>query len=203
MEADTMLTFISGFLLSLALVIPIGVQNLFVLNQGLTVGFPRVLIAVVGAGVCNTLLIILGAVGVLSIITTLPVLRVALILIGIIFLIVMGIISLRASVKHIKVKHLTRPVEVLAQSAGVSLLNPHAILDIVGILGGAIASQPKGERLTFIAGTVVAEWAWFFILGTTTSILQTKLTPKTRLWIQRLSGLIMLLFAAILAKELL
>lgn len=198
-----MLSFISGFLLSLALILPIGVQNLFILNQGLTVGFPRVLIAVVGAGVCNTLLIILGAVGVLSIVTTLPVLRVALILIGVIFLIVIGIISLRSSVKHIKVKHLTRPVQVLAQSAGVSLLNPHAILDIIGVLGGAIASQPKGERITFITGTIAAEWAWFFILGTTASTLQTKITPKTRLWIQRISGLIMLIFAAILAKELL
>src|SRR3712207_5624797 len=60
---QTATPFLLGLILGLALIIPIGVQSLFVLNQGLLAGFPRALVGVVAVCFCDTFLIVLGAAG--------------------------------------------------------------------------------------------------------------------------------------------
>ncbi len=89
-----MATYLAGLLLGLAMILPIGMQNLFVLNQGLLNGFPRVLFAIVGTSFSDTLLILLGAAGASALLATLPGLRAALIVVGVAFLTVLGILSL-------------------------------------------------------------------------------------------------------------
>jgi L-lysine exporter family protein LysE/ArgO len=44
----------------------------------------------------------------------------------------------------------------VAKGVGVSLFNPHAVLDTIGIIGGVIAAQAAEEQLSFAAGTVSA-----------------------------------------------
>jgi L-lysine exporter family protein LysE/ArgO len=84
----------------------------------------------------------------------------------------------------------------------VSLLNPHAILDTVGVLGAAIAAQPENARLFFGAGVVTASWLWFLVLAGAAALLRQALTPARRVWFDRFSGLIMLGFAGLLVSEL-
>ena len=68
-------TYLAGLALGLALIVPIGAQNVFVVGQGLAVGWPRAGWAVVAAGCCDTLLILAGAAGVAGLLTGFPVLR--------------------------------------------------------------------------------------------------------------------------------
>ncbi len=91
---------------------------------------------------------------------------------------------------------------ILLQAVGVSLLNPHAVLDTVGVIGGAIAAQAAGERMFFALGAITASWVWFLGLGIGASVFEARLTRSVRLWIQRASGVLMLVFAARLALEL-
>ena len=56
-----MTPFLLGLLLGLALIVPIGVQSLFVLNQGLLVGFPSAFIGVSTMCPCDSFLVVLGA----------------------------------------------------------------------------------------------------------------------------------------------
>lgn len=51
-------TYLAGLALGLALIVPIGAQNVFVVGQGLAVGWPRAGWAVIAAGCCDTLLIL-------------------------------------------------------------------------------------------------------------------------------------------------
>ena len=95
-----------------------------------------------------------------------------------------------------------RPAAMVAQAAGVSLLNPHAILETVGILGAAIAAQAAESRVEFAAGVISASWVWFLMVGLGASVVQRWLTSSVRLWIQRGSGVLMLALAGILAFEL-
>jgi L-lysine exporter family protein LysE/ArgO len=193
----------SGLLLGLALIMPIGPQNLFVLNQGLRVGFPRALAAVLATGACDTFLIVLGAVGAAKLLAAAPGLREALILLGVTFLVVLGLSALlRHSEGAEDYQASARLTSVGIQAAGVSLLNPHAVLDTVGVIGGAVAAQAAQHRLTFALGAVSASYLWFFLLAIFASALKSRLTIKVRLWIQRGSGLLMLIFAGILASEL-
>ena len=196
-----MSSFVFGLLFGMATAFPVGVQSFVVLNQGLVVGYPRVLFGIVTASCCDTLLIILGAAGVSAILQA-PGSREALIFVGVVFLLVMGVLALRASSDDEEVKSLIRPTAMVAQTAGVSLLNPHAILETVGVLGAAIAAQAAANRMEFAAGVISASWVWFLMIGLGASVLQRWLTSPVRLWIQRGSGVLMLGLAGVLALEL-
>jgi L-lysine exporter family protein LysE/ArgO len=193
--------FVFGLLFGMATAFPVGVQSFVVLNQGLVAGYPRVFFGIVTASCCDTLLIVLGAAGVSAILHA-PGSREALILVGVAFLLVMGVLALRAPSDEEEVKSLLRPTAMVAQTIGVSLLNPHAILETVGVLGAAIAAQATENRLEFAAGVISASWVWFLMIGLGASVLQRWLTSPVRLWIQRGSGALMLALAGYLALEL-
>lgn len=190
-------SYFSGLVLGLALITPIGAQNLFVLEQGLRRRLRGALPAVAAAGACDTLLILLGAGGASALIAHSPRLEQVLIGIGVAFLVVLGLRSLRARPEP----EFRAPARgVVAGTVAVSLLNPHAVLDTVGVIGGAIAAQD--ERLPFAAGAVSASWLWFLLLAAAGGLLHARLTPGGRVWIARASGVLMLVLAALLARSL-
>ena len=197
-----MTSFLFGLFLGLALILPIGVQSLFVLNQGLLIGFPRAFIGVSTVCLCDTfLIVVLGAVGGAAFLSVLGY-REILAAVGSVFLFVLGSLALRARSQPVEARRLAPITTTVAQAVGVSMLNPHAILDTVGVLGAAIAAQAAQERVVFAAGAVAASWAWYLILSMGASTLQTRLTLQARLWIQRGSGIVMLVFACVLALKL-
>ena len=198
---QTATPFLLGLILGLALIIPIGVQSLFVLNQGLAAGFPRAFVGVAAVCFCDTFLIVLGASGASALLALLG-FRELLIAVGSIYLLIMGVMTLRARPRRAEGEHLTRIGATVVQAVGVSVLNPHAILDTVGVLGAAIAAQAAEGRVTFVAGAVGASWVWYSVIGVGASVLQRRITPRVRLWIQRASGAIMLLLAGVLVSGL-
>jgi L-lysine exporter family protein LysE/ArgO len=177
------------------------VQSLFVLNQGLVAGFPRAFVGVAAVCFCDTFLIVLGAAGASALLALLGY-QELLIAVGSIYLLVMGVLTLRARPQHSEGEHLTRIGATVVQAVGVSVLNPHAILDTVGVLGAAIAAQAAEGRVTFVAGAVGASWVWYSVIGVSASVLQKRITPRVRLWIQRTSGAIMLVLAGVLVSGL-
>lgn len=194
--------FLTGLALGLALIVPIGAQNVFVFGQGVSLGMPRALWAVVGAAVCDTILIVLGAAGTSALLDSVPGLRPAMLVAGALFLTYLGVKSLRAKPTDLddEAGVWTRG-QVLRRTAAVSLLNPHAILDTVGVLGAAITAQAVGTRLPFAIGAVAASWAWFLLLASAAHALRRFMTKERRVWFDRVSGLILLVFAVWLAVE--
>ena len=193
--------FLFGLLFGLATAFPIGVQSFVVMNQGLRVGYPKVLVGIATASLCDSLLIVLGAAGASALLVATGNERL-LISIGVLFFVV-GVTTLRSSLEEeTEVKSRSYTGAMIAQTVGVSLLNPHAVFETVGLLGGAIAIQAAGDRLGFAAGAISASWVWFFAIGFGASALRAWLTPPVRLWTQRGSGALMLVFAAFLALQL-
>lgn len=193
----------AGVLLGLALIVPLGQQNVFVISQGVTVGLPRALLAVTGAAGCDSILILLGAGGASALLDRVPGLRPALLAAGSLLLVYLGVRSLRTGVVVDRLSEtVIRPRQVFARTAAVSLLNPHAILDTVGVLGTAIAAQPAEARVFFGAGTVLASWVWFLFLVAAAALLRRALTPSRRVWFDRFSGVVLLGFAVFLGYEL-
>lgn len=196
-----MSAFVLGLLFGMATGFPIGVQTFVMMNQGLAAGYPRVLYGIVTASCCDNLLILLGASGA-SVALAAPGSREILICVGAAFLIVMGLLALRSTPEDAEVQGFVRPVAMVAQAAGVSLLNPHAIFVTVGVLGAAIAAQNAGNRTEFAAGVISSSWVWFLMVGLGAAILQRWLTGTARLWIGRVSGVTMLALAGLLGLEL-
>lgn len=194
--------FFTGLALGLALIVPIGAQNVFVFGQGVSLGMPRALWAVLGAGLCDTLLIVLGATGASALLDSVPGLRPAMLIGGAAFLTYLGIKSLRAKPAELADETGTwTPAQTLRRTAAVSLLNPHAILDTVGVLGAAIAAQSAATRTTFAIGTLSASWLWFLLLAGAAAGMRRVLTKERRVWFDRFSGVVLLIFAAWLAYE--
>ncbi|MPZ26287.1 MAG: hypothetical protein GEV12_07485 [Micromonosporaceae bacterium] len=192
----------AGVLLGLALIVPLGQQNVFVVTQGVAVGLPRALLAVVGAASCDTLLILLGAGGASAILHQISGLRPTLLAAGAVLLVYLGVRSLRATGGDgFDAEPVIGRRQVLGRTVAVSLLNPHAILDTVGVLGAAIVAQPAGSRVPFAAGVVVASWLWFLFLASAAALLRTGLTPSRRVWFDRFSGAVLLGFAGFLGYQ--
>lgn len=197
-----MAAYLSGLMLGLAIIIPIGASSLFVINQGVQTGFPRALVGVLTVCLCDSFLIVLGAAGASALLVALGYQEI-LIALGSVFLAVLGLTTLSTRQQHGKPKAYSRGiVAVVAQAVGVSLLNPHAILDTIGVIGTVIATRAVDERVLFGVGTLSATWIWFFTLCIGAASVRALLTESVRLWILRGSGLLMLLFAAILISEL-
>ena len=198
-----MIIFVFGLLFGLATAFPVGLQSFVVMNQGLRFGYPRVLTGIITASLCDTLLIVLGAAGASALLADADE-RVPVILVGITFLAVFGVLAFRAAPEEEagEVKSVGRPLTMIAQTVGVSLFNPHAVLETVGILGGAIAAQSAENRIEFACGVVAASWVWFLMVGFGASALQRRLTAPARLWMQRGSGVMMLALAAVLVTRL-
>ena len=198
-----MLSYLAGLALGLALIVPIGAQNVFVVGQGLAVGWPRAAWAVVGAACCDTLLILAGAGGVSGLLAGFPALRGALLLGGATFLAYLGVRSWRTAAGAVRLQpgEASGAGRVLWRTVAVSLLNPHAILDTVGVIGAAVAAQPLSSRVVFAAGTVSASWLWFLLLAGAAAAMRRYLTPNRATWFERISGTVMFVFAAILLRE--
>lgn len=203
--------YFSGLLLGLAMILPIGPQNIFVLTQGLTGGYKRGLAAAVTAGFCDTTLILAGAGGLAVVLTGWPWLRTILLVVGSLFLFYLGINYLRdSSTAEMGVtattagdleeeEHWLR--SLILYGIGVSWGNPHAILDTVAVLGSAIAAYDPAMRVPFAAGVLSASWFFFFTLVLVGQLLRKRITGQAQIWIKRISGVIMLIFGVVLGLE--
>ncbi len=192
-----MTAFALGLMLGLALIVPLGVQSVFVLNQGLLLGFPRAFVGVAAVCLCDTFLIVTGAVGASALLALLGY-RDLLTVAGGAYLLVMGLLMLRARPHHAEAEHDARSARTVFQALCVSVLNPHALLDTVGVLGGAISSQAADGRILFAGGVVGASWVWYSALSAGASVFKKRVTPSVRAWMQRVSGAIMLSLAVVL-----
>jgi L-lysine exporter family protein LysE/ArgO len=197
------IVFVFGLLFGLATAFPVGVQSFVVMNQGLRFGYPRVLTGIITTSLCDTLLLVAGAAGASALLANADE-RVPVLLIGIAFLAIFGVLAFRAPPEEEadEVKSVGRHLAMIAQTVGVSLFNPHAVLETVGVLAGAIAARTAENRIEFACGVVAASRVWFFMVGFGASALQRRLTAPARLWMQRGTGVMMLALAAVLVTRL-
>ncbi|MFD3450206.1 LysE/ArgO family amino acid transporter [Microbacteriaceae bacterium 4G12] len=125
-----------GLILSFGLILPLGVQNVFVFSQGATQPkLLRALPAAITAALCDTFLIILAVFGLSVIVLQFHWLRLSLMIVGILFLLYMGYVIWKSEPTTNKTNTALPIRQQIVFALSVSLFNPHAILDIVGVIG--------------------------------------------------------------------
>lgn len=161
--------FLQGLALGGGLIIAIGSQNAFVLRQGLKRD-NRFIIATV-CFVSDAFLILVGGIGVGTIIASTPWLGDAAAIGGAIFLGIYGWLAFRRalnketlSVENASAKPMAIKSAILT-ALGFSLLNPHAFLDTVVLLGGISGQHDWPNRAWFIGGAMTASLLWFYALA--------------------------------------
>lgn len=166
---ELMVAFAHGFILALGLILPLGVQNVFIFNQGAYhKKFSRAIPAIMAASACDTLLILLAVGGVSVIVLKFYWLRVLLLSGGVAFLIVMGRIIWRTKPDQQNDEQTASDWPASRQAlfaASVSLLNPHAIMDTVGVIGTSSLSYMAHAKGAFTFACIAVSWIWFFALA--------------------------------------
>jgi L-lysine exporter family protein LysE/ArgO len=160
--------FIHGFILALGLILPLGVQNIFVFNQGaLQPRFIKALPVVITASLCDTLLILVSVLGVSLLILGSFWIKTILIGGGFIFLIYMGWTTWNSKPSNEReemAKKFSLKKQVLF-AASVSLLNPHAIMDTMGVIGPGSLRYEGEEKIIFVFSCMLVSWSWFLGLA--------------------------------------
>lgn len=162
-----MVALFHGIVLAFGLILPLGAQNVFVFNQGASQPlFRRVFPVVITASLCDTLLILLAVLGVSVIVLTVPFLQTTLFSVGLLFLLYMGWSIWNSSpAKLNQQKEAMAPKKQILFAMSVSLLNPHAILDTVGVIGTSSLSYSGAEKVAFSAACILVSWIWFLGLA--------------------------------------
>jgi L-lysine exporter family protein LysE/ArgO len=158
---------IHGFILAFGLILPLGVQNVFIFNQGaIQQRWVNVLPVVLTAAICDTLLISLAVFGISAVVLGISWIKVALLIIGILFLTYMGYSTWKSKPNAGGTSaQLFTPGKQIAFAASVSLLNPHAIMDTIGVIGTSSLSYMGTEKLVFTVVCILVSWMWFFGLS--------------------------------------
>lgn len=156
-----------GIILAFGLIVPLGVQNVFVFNQGaLQPTFSRALPVVITAGICDTILIVSAVSGVSLLVLTFAWLETTIFGVGLLFLLYIGWSLWRSDAASMQVngERFSMKKQVLF-AASVSLVNPHAILDTIGVIGSSSLHYSGDVRVAFTLTTILVSWLWFLGLA--------------------------------------
>lgn len=160
-------SFVAGFLASLALIVAIGAQNAFVLRQGLR-GEHLLPVALICA-FSDALLIAIGIAGLGQLIEAHPAALGLARYGGAAFLVYCGWRALQ-SARHgerltVDEGRSASRAAAIATCLGFTFLNPHVYIDTVILLGGLANQHGDSGRWAFGLGSFAASVSWFFALA--------------------------------------
>ena len=184
-----MLAYLQGLSLGLAYVAPIGVQNLFVINAGLSL--PR-------AAAYRTALIVIffdvtlaiaGFFGIGALIEHSGLIRKGVLLAGSLVVMYMGL-------RLVLSREVASPavMKTIGMACVVTWFNPQAIIDVSLLLGSFRAALPPDESGLFLWGVVCASCLWFLSLTTVSSLFKNRFTPRLLRIINLVCGLIIFFY---------
>jgi len=194
--------FFPGLLFGMALILPQGPQNAFVMNQGMSRHYH-----LMTAGLCtlsDVILIYAGIFGGSALLTQSP------LLVswgGVLFLLWYGwgglSIALNGNVALTADETMKQGRwRIIVAILAVTWLNPHVYIDTFVVLGSLGGQLPVASRGWFALGSVSASLLWFFGLALLTSWLSPRLkAPTAQRIINLLVGLVMWGIAGKLALQ--
>ena len=199
---------LSGFALSLSLILAIGAQNSFVIRQGLL--NQHVLAVVLFCSIADMALICLGALGLGQLLA--PIFDLYsqwLFGLASVWLAVYGILRFRDGLRmnaktELDGANLCQPAQAsLTQTLSVVLVltfaNPHVYLDTVILLGSLSVPYEGSDKLAFVCGASAASLSFFSVLGFGARRFSHYMTsPRSWQVIDFATAFVMLMFASFL-----
>lgn len=196
---------VHGVLLALGLILPLGAQNVFVFNQGANQKkFTKALPVIITAGLCDTFLITIAVLGVSLILMSLPTLQLVIYIIGLMFLLYMAWSLWNEKPNSLENHDSMSAKKQIGFAISVSLLNPHAIMDTVGVIGTSASVYSGSEKFLFSISTIMISWIWFILLAVLGKILGSiDQTGKYIIILNKISSFIVIVVSLIIVKNIL
>ncbi|MBB1273045.1 LysE/ArgO family amino acid transporter [Psychromonas sp. SR45-3] len=168
-------TYFTGLTLMATLIMPIGMQNAFVLNQGIKRQFH--LFVASFCSIADAVFMSAGVWGGAKVFNAYPWLLTSIGVIGSLFMGYYGFLCFRSAFKgknNLTTDNKNRSFKaILIACCAFTILNPHVYIDTIVILGGFAANLTADQRPWFVLGGVSASFIWFFSLA----LLGQKLAP--------------------------
>lgn len=189
-----MLVYLNGLLLGLSLIMALGPQNIFLIKQGAKKNHAALSVAI--CFICDVILVCASVSGLHKLLLSHPTLQIWLITFGAAFLFFYAFKTLHSAFFGKKASseveyQLHSRIQITLFALGFSLLNPHAIIDSLVIIGSGSSQFPEHEGL-FLAGVITSSLIWFSSLFFTTRYFSNVLSRPT-VWqtIELSSGVLM------------
>ena len=161
-------TFLEGLSLCFSLIIAIGIQNSFVLKQGIIKNHNLLIAMICSFG--DAILIIAGVYGIGKILSANEFLLHFFYWGGVAFLFGYAVVAFRSSFKNNQLNIDDQPKigslkSLVTKALVVTFLNPNAYLDTCVLMGSVSATLPSDEKFSFTIGAILASFIWFSLLS--------------------------------------
>ena len=187
--------YLQGFLMGLAYVAPIGVQNLFVINSAITQKRSKALLIALIVIFFDITLAFACFFGIGLLIDKLEWLKLIILLVGSLVIIYIGQGLLRSKSELKKNNNMDIPIlKAITSACVVTWFNPQAIIDGTMILGACRATLSSEAGLYFILGVTSASFCWFMGLSIFISLFSHKFNNKVLRVINIVCGIVIIFY---------
>lgn len=184
-----------GFILGLAYLAPIGMQNLYVINSAISLSRIRAYQVALITIFFDITLALASFYGVGALIEKSIILRGIILFLGSIAVIYIGISLMRSKPQVIEAVDVSIPLlKIISVCFAVTWLNPQALIDGSLLIGGIRASLPAEFSTLFISGVCLASFIWFMGLATVVSIFRNMFNVKVLRSINIVCGLVIIYY---------
>jgi L-lysine exporter family protein LysE/ArgO len=189
--------FLEGFFLQASLIFALGAQNIYVLETGLIK--KHQLAVCLTCFLCDLIIILSGVLGMSLVLDRFPHVKIVLGLVGIILLARYALDKIKTPINGVHLAnhgHLTLSRSIWA-AIGFSILNPHAYLDGIVLIGGYAFKYPSfSSRLLIGLGASSYSLLWFLFLSYAASSMRYFLTNAQMMKrIMNLAGVVLLVLS--------
>ena len=187
--------YLQGFLMGLAYVAPIGVQNLFVINSAITQKRSKALLIALIVIFFDVTLAFACFFGIGFLIDKLEWLKLIILLVGSIIIIYIGQGLLRSKSELKKNDNMDIPLlKAITSACVVTWFNPQAIIDGTMMLGAFRATLSSEAGIHFILGVASASFSWFMSLSIFISLFNHKFNEKVLRVINIVCGIVIIFY---------
>lgn len=197
--------FFQGLTMGLAYFAPIGMQNLFVINSALNDSRKRAFLTAIIVACFDISLSLSCFYGIGSIMEKYDFVKLAILLIGSIVVIKIGISLLKSRAENVKRDKSSMPIgKTITSACVVTWFNPQAIIDGTMMLGAFHVTLLSSQALPFMSGIISASFLWFtgliFIISIFSKIFRGNNSSKIMTAVNRVCGIVIIIYGLNLLK---
>lgn len=193
--------FLQGLLVGLATFAPIGMQNLFIINTALVQPLPRIILTITIIGLFDMTLSAAAFYGIGTLLETWPTFNLIILIAGGLLVTYIGYRTFNTEPSLKKVDTNIPVKDILLMALLVTWGNPQAVIDASMMLGAFRANIPVEGIYHFFFGFLAMTPIWFGTLAGTMYILAKKIKISHLVWINRVCGLVLIIYGLKLVYE--
>lgn len=191
--------------MGLAYLAPIGMQNLFVINSALNDSRKRAFLTAIIVACFDISLSASCFYGIGSIMEKYDFVKLAILLIGSIVVIKIGISLLKSRTENVKRECSSMPIcKTITSACVVTWFNPQAIIDGTMMLGAFHVTLLSSQALPFMSGIISASFLWFtgliFVISLFSKIFRGNNSSKVMTVVNRVCGTVIIIYGLNLLK---